>query len=110
MRENYSHLFVSGSKYARLFIPMAETPGIAEYLDQQFKMKIITFVKHSRIAFEKSAIHEDICIHFKALPVAEIFCAQTGRQEVLGSNPGRACRPNHLGFSVVFFETPVNTG
>ena len=35
---------------------------------------------------------------------------RTGRREVPGSNPGRACRPSHSEFSVVFSETRVNTG
>ena len=30
---------------------------------------------------------------------------KTGRREVPGSNPGRACRPNRSEFSVVFSET-----
>ena len=35
---------------------------------------------------------------------------KAGRREVPGSNPGRACRPSRLEFSVVFSETRVNTG
>ena len=35
---------------------------------------------------------------------------KTGRQEVPGPNPGRACRPSSSEFSVVFSETRVNTG
>ena len=35
---------------------------------------------------------------------------KTGRLEVPGSNPGRACRPSRSEFSVVFSETRVNTG
>ena len=35
---------------------------------------------------------------------------ETGRQEVPGSNLGRACRPSRSEFSVVFSETSVNTG
>ena len=35
---------------------------------------------------------------------------KTGRREVQGSNPGRACRPSCSEFSVVFSETCVNTG
>ena len=35
---------------------------------------------------------------------------KTGRRKVPGSNPGHACRPSHLEFSVVFSETRVNTG
>ena len=35
---------------------------------------------------------------------------KTGRRDVPGSNPGRACRPNRLEFSAVFYETRVNTG
>ena len=35
---------------------------------------------------------------------------KTGRREVPGSNPGRACRPSHSEFSMIFFETSVNTG
>ena len=38
-------------------------------------------------------------------------CAQkTGRREVPGSIPGRACRPSRSKFSVVFSETRVNAG
>ena len=33
---------------------------------------------------------------------------KTGRREVSGSNPGRACRPSRSEFSVVFSETRVN--
>ena len=43
-------------------------------------------------------------------PVAERFCAQTGRQEMPGSYPGCTCLPNRLEFSMVFSETHVNTG
>ena len=35
---------------------------------------------------------------------------KAGRPEVPGSNPGRACRPSRSEFSVVFFETSINTG
>ena len=35
---------------------------------------------------------------------------KTRRGEVPGSNPGRACRPSHMEFSVVFSETRANTG
>ena len=35
---------------------------------------------------------------------------KTGRREVPDSNPGRACRPSRLEFSVVFSETRVSTG
>ena len=31
---------------------------------------------------------------------------KTGRREVIGSNPGRACRSSRSEFSVVFSETP----
>ena len=34
---------------------------------------------------------------------------KTGRREVLGSIPGRTCRPSRSEFFVVFSETPVNT-
>ena len=34
---------------------------------------------------------------------------KTGRREVTGSNPGRACRPSRSEFSVVFSETRLNT-
>ena len=37
-----------------------------------------------------------------------VVTLQTGKQEVPGSIPGRACRPSRLEFSVVFFETRVN--
>ena len=35
---------------------------------------------------------------------------KTGRREMPGSIPGRACRPSRSEFSVVFFETRVKTG
>ena len=35
---------------------------------------------------------------------------KTGRREVPGSIPARACRPNYSEFSVVFSETRLNTG
>ena len=35
---------------------------------------------------------------------------KTGRREVPGSNPGRACRPSRSEFSVVFSEIRINTG
>ena len=35
---------------------------------------------------------------------------KTGRREVPGSNPVRACRPSRSEFSVVFSETLVNMG
>ena len=35
---------------------------------------------------------------------------KTGRRQVPGSSPGRARRSNRSEFSVVFFETRVNTG
>ena len=40
----------------------------------------------------------------------EAVTLKTGRREVPGSNPGRACRPSRSEFSVVFSETRVNTG
>ena len=42
-----------------------------------------------------------------SVEVAEL---KTDRGEMSGSNPGRACRPSHSEFSVVFSETRVNTG
>ena len=39
-----------------------------------------------------------------------VSALKTGRREVLGSNPGRACRPSRLELSLVFSETCVNTG
>ena len=33
----------------------------------------------------------------RAPPVAQWFCAQTGRREVPGSILGRTCRPRHFG-------------
>ena len=45
-------------------------------------------------------------IHF----IKRKFNIQTGRREVPGSNPGRACRPSLSEFSVVISETHVYTG
>ena len=39
-----------------------------------------------------------------------VVTLKTGRQEVPGSNPGRACRPSRSEFPMVFSETLVNTG
>ena len=39
-----------------------------------------------------------------------VVTLKTGRREVPGSNPGRACRPTRSEFSVVFSETRVNIG
>ena len=39
-----------------------------------------------------------------------VVTLKTGRREVPGSNPVRACRPSHSEFSVDFSETGVNTG
>ena len=39
-----------------------------------------------------------------------VVTLKTGRQEVQGSNSGRACRLSRSEFSVVFSETRVNTG
>ena len=39
-----------------------------------------------------------------------VVTLKTGRQEVLGSNPCRACSPSHSEFFVVFSEIRVNTG
>ena len=39
-----------------------------------------------------------------------VLCSKTGRREVPGSVPGRACQPNCLEFSAVFSETHVNNG
>ena len=39
-----------------------------------------------------------------------VVTLKTGRREVPGSNPGRACQPNFSEFSEVFSETRVNTG
>ena len=35
---------------------------------------------------------------------------KTGRREVPGSKPGRACQPSRSEFSVVFSETRLNMG
>ena len=39
-----------------------------------------------------------------------VVTLETGRWEVPGYIPGRACRPSRSEFSVVFSETRVNTG
>ena len=36
-----------------------------------------------------------------------VVTLKTGTREVLGSNPGRACRPSRSEFSVVFSETRI---
>ena len=47
----------------------------------------------------------------KAPPAAEQFSTQkTGRRELSGSIPGRACRPSRSEFSGNFSETRVCTG
>ena len=35
---------------------------------------------------------------------------KTGRRDMPGSNPGRACQPSRSEFPVVFSETSVNMG
>ena len=42
--------------------------------------------------------------------MAEQFCLKTGRLEIPGSIPDRACRSSRLEFSVVFYETRVSMG
>ena len=39
-----------------------------------------------------------------------VVALKTGRREMSGSNPGLAYRASRSEFSVVFFETLVNTG
>ena len=39
-----------------------------------------------------------------------VVALKTGRREVPGSNPGRACRPSRSEFSVIFSENRLNTG
>ena len=39
-----------------------------------------------------------------------VVALRTGRREVPGLNPGRACRPSRSEFSMVFSETCVNKG
>ena len=46
----------------------------------------------------------------RAPPVAERFCAPTGRREFPGLILGRVCRHSLSEFSVVLSETRVNTG
>ena len=61
----------------------------------------------------QTTFHVYFSIHdgtFSAPPVAERFCAQTGKRQVPSSNPGHACQPNRLEFSVVFSENRVNAG
>ena len=38
------------------------------------------------------------------------YALEIGKREVPGSNPGRACRPSRLDFSVIFFEIRLNMG
>ena len=45
----------------------------------------------------------------KCLTVFGVQKLKTGRREVLGSNPGRACRPKRSEISVIFSGTRVNT-
>ena len=55
-----------------------------------------------------------ICINKKNFSLflsptsGRVVTLKTGRWEVPGSNPGRACRPSRSTFSVVFSETRVN--
>ena len=42
--------------------------------------------------------------------MAARLCSNTGRREVPGSIPGRACRISRLEFSLVFSEIRVNLG
>ena len=62
----------------------------------------------------------DVNMHFDVVNLTVFFLSrptsgrvvtlETGRREVPGSNPGRACRPRRSEFSAVFSETRVNTG
>ena len=42
--------------------------------------------------------------------MGERFCAQTGRQEMTGSDPDRAFRPSRSEFSMIFSEAGINIG
>ena len=47
---------------------------------------------------------------FNRLHSGRVVALKTGRQEVPGSNAGRACQPTCSEFFVVFSETRVNMG
>ena len=49
--------------------------------------------------------------HGMEIPTSgRVVTLETGRREVPGSNPGRACRPSRSEFSVFFSETRVDMG
>ena len=59
------------------------------------------------------SVEEDMCDGLSpgSCPTSgTVVTLKTGRREMPGSNPGRACRPNRSEFSVVFSETRVNAG
>ena len=69
------------------------------------------FCKISKIIRPAILIHL-IALNFSCLGPTSgtVLTVKTERREVPGSNPGRACRPSHSEFSVVFAETLVNMG
>ena len=69
------------------------------------------FVLSTIICFEFLVISNTLTRRHRNRPTSgTAVTLKTGRGKVPGSNPSCACRPSHSDFSMVFFETRVNTG
>ena len=67
--------------------------------------------KRSKNSFvDFNIVFKDYIPSNKGPTSGRVVTLETGRWEVPGSNPGRACRPSRSEFSVVFSETRENTG
>ena len=52
--------------------------------------------------------HMTVCPSYNG-PYRSSSALKAGRREVAGSIPSRACRPSRSEFSVIFYETRINT-
>ena len=62
------------------------------------------------LAFLRNSYYIFIFLIFYGPTSGGLVALKTGRREMPGSNPDRACRPSCSEFSVVFSETRINAG
>ena len=76
-------------------------------LDEKHRTALYTLFKNIQYFF--IILGFIFCLLFQGPTSGGVVTLKTGRRQVPGSNPGRACRPSHSEFSLVFSETRLNT-
>ena len=105
LNRRYFKFYLSGCWLSPLMRTLYKDT-VSNYAKILFQMYYIAFLFTNH---KESPIEQFTSINIRPHQRQSGFTLKTGRQELPGSLPGRACRPSRSEFSVVFSETRVNT-